>query len=202
MNAAETWQARYEAEDTPWEKGRAHPALPWLVQTYRNIFRSGQRVLVPGCGTGHDAAVITEATGPETVVGLDLAESALTGARAAYPTAPILWEKGDFFQLAEERAGEFDLLWEHTCFCAIDPSMREDYAKAAASAVRRSGYFLAVFFLNPDMPAGEGPPFGVERTEIHRLFGDNFDLCWDLPPIDTYHPERTGRETVMLWRRK
>ena len=196
----EFWENRYQTGDTPWEKGRAHPVLPWLLKTYRGIFRPGQQVLVPGCGTGHDAALITEVTGPDTVTAMDLAPAALQRAQEAYPDAPVRWKEADFFQLAPEES--YDLLWEHTCFCAIDPSKRGDYAAAAARAVRPKGYLLAVFFLNPDMPAGSGPPFGVEREEIHQHFARDFELCWDLAPVDTYKPERIGRETVMLWRRK
>ena len=44
------WNLRYEEGDTPWDKGGAHPVLADMLS--RRPF-SG-RVLVPGCGRGHE----------------------------------------------------------------------------------------------------------------------------------------------------
>ena len=48
--------------------------------------------------------------------------------------------------------GSFDVLFEHTCLCAIPPERRADYARAAATALRDGGLLLAVFFTKPENP--------------------------------------------------
>ena len=65
--------------------------------------------------------------------------------------------------------GGFDWVWEHTCFCAISPSLRQAYARAVASALRPGGEFLAVFYLDPGYSSpDEGPPFGVSKEELDK----------------------------------
>ena len=146
------WENRYRTGDTPWEKGAAHPALiAWLE---RNTLPG--RVLVPGCGSGHDVRVLA-ARGSEAV-GLDIAPSAIAAAREHLRAGRESYEVGDFFHPPESWMAAFDGLFEHTCFCAIDPSLRAAYARSAAQLLRPGGRFLAIFYLDPGVD--EGPPFG------------------------------------------
>ena len=64
---ARDWNAAYEGGDTPWDKGYASPPL---IEFLKLQSISG-RVLVPGCGAGHDVRALA-AEGAE-VVGLDIA---------------------------------------------------------------------------------------------------------------------------------
>ena len=54
------------------------------------------------------------------------------------------YETGDFLDPAYAAGHGFTAIWKHTCFCAIDPARREDYARAAAAALE-SGRNLLVF---------------------------------------------------------
>src|SRR6185436_510590 len=76
MNMPTDWESRYRSGDMPWEKGAAHPALIAFLKS--NPVHG--RVLVPGCGLGHDVRALA-ATADE-VVGLDLAPSAVRVAKA------------------------------------------------------------------------------------------------------------------------
>src|SRR6266700_231352 len=67
------WEARYQAGDMPWEKGEASPGLVDFLAAHADLPRGA--VVVPGCGTGHDARAWAGA-GFETW-GLDLAPSAI-----------------------------------------------------------------------------------------------------------------------------
>ncbi len=70
------WNQRYVDGDTPWDKGDAAPGLnDWLVG---NDMDPDSRILVPGCGCGHDAHAWARA-GFETT-GVDLSELALNRA--------------------------------------------------------------------------------------------------------------------------
>lgn len=170
------------------------------MRTHAGLFCAKKRVLVPGCGYGHDAGLLANQV--SELVGLDLAEAPLNEARRRYPSPNVRWEKGDFFTYGKTERREFSLVWEHTCFCAIPRERRVDYVRATADVLAPHGLLCGIFFLRPEVgPGSSGPPFGVTREELHRLFGQRFELRWDLRPLETY-PGREGRETVMLWRKK
>lgn len=186
------WEHRYLSGDTPWEKGEGHPALAaWLE---RNTFRG--RVLVPGCGLGHDVRLLAS-QGAE-VVGLDIAPSAIAAADK-YPRAGNeTYEAGDFFEPPAGWIGAFDGIFEHTCFCAIDPSQRAAYARSAARLLRPGGRLLAIFYLDPG--TDEGPPFGCTTTELDALFSPGFRLIEERISLPT-HPGREGGEILRMLER-
>jgi len=193
---ATDWEAQYQKGETPWDKGAPSPALV--------DFLAGEpvkgRVLVPGCGLGHDVRALA-AQGAE-VVGLDIAPSAIEAARRIPVVANERFELGDLFALPAELRGAFDWVWEHTCFCAIDPAMRPAYVDAVHGALTRGGHLLAIFYLDPgNSSPGEGPPFEVSIAELDRLFLPRFELIREWLPAKAY-PGREGREWMRVLRRK
>src|SRR5437867_8219308 len=187
------WEARYRANDMPWEKGEASPGLVDFLAAHPNLKRA--TVCVPGCGTGHDVREWAKAG--FDVVGYDIAPSAVRLARertsSAGPKARI--ELGDF--LKDDPPCRFDWLFEHTLFCAIDPGEREDYVKAVLRWLEPDGTYLAVNYLIPDT---DGPPFGTTRDELMERFSPHFDLLKEWVPRS--YPNRTGLELMLWWRRK
>jgi SAM-dependent methyltransferase len=129
--------------------------------------------------------------------GLDLAPSAIRLAQEKTAGAGLAaqFHLGDF--LADEPPQPFDWLFEHTLFCAIDPTRRADYVQAVLRWLRPAGQFLAVHYLIPDT---EGPPFGTTREEVLERFSPHFDLLEDWVPRS--YPNRTGLEWMLWWRRK
>ncbi len=188
------WQRRYEQNDTPWDKGVPAPAL---VRYLKDHAVSG-RVLVPGCGRGHDARALAQQP-DSTVVGLDLSPLALAEARQLATQAGIgaslSFVPGDLFQLEPEMENSFDWLFEHTCFCAIEPRLRPDYALTASWLLRPAGKIFAIFYLDPGVEAG--PPFGVTREELALLFEPHFRLIEQWVPEEAF-PGREGRELVQI----
>lgn len=187
------WNRRYEQGDTPWDKGGAHPVLADILP--RGAL-SG-RVLVPGCGTGHDVREL--ARHGLSVTGLDVAPLAVARARSYDKVADEVYELGDFFAFGPGTVPAFDGLFEHTCFCAIDPARRPDYVRSAAAALKPGGHLFAVFFTDPDN-GGEGPPFGCAMAELDALFGKQFRLLGEHREFPTF-PERQGRELLRLYAR-
>ena len=186
------WEQRYVEGNMPWEKGAAHPAL---IEFLKGTPIHG-RVLVPGCGTGHDVRALA-ATADE-VTGLDIAPSAIARAKAQPTVGGERYMRGDLFALPPSLRGAFDVVFEHTCFCAIPTERREDYVSAVAFALAPGGLLLAVFYLDPGLDPGEsGPPFGIVRSELDALFGPRFKLVREWPPPATY-PGRESRETCRL----
>ena len=164
------WEKRYQAGDMPWEKGAPSPGL--LEYLAANPPPQG-RILVPGCGFGHDVRALSHA-GSE-VVGIDIAPSAIRGATARPAVAGEKYMLADLFDLPPEMRGSFDWVCEHTCFCAIDPARRADYARAVAGALKPAGALLAIFYLDPGNE-DDGPPYGVTLPELDTLFGGAFTL--------------------------
>lgn len=186
------WEEKYQAGDTPWNKGDASPGLVDFLAARPNLERGS--VLVPGCGFGHDARVW--ACAGFSTLGVDLAPSAVAlSAELHKGQAGLKFKESDF--LSAEGVESHDWLFEHTLFCAIDPSQRDAYVLAAASRVRPLGYLLAVHYFIPDT---DGPPFGTDRPEIVNRFSPWFDLLEDWVPRS--YPNRTGLERMFWWQRK
>jgi methyl halide transferase len=188
------WEDHYQRQETPWEKGEASPGLMDYLR--REPVRG--RVLVPGCGFGHDVRALA-ATADE-VVGIDLAPSAVAAARKFPQVGGERYEVADLFALPKAWRGSFDWVWEHTCFCAIDREMRAAYVEVVAGALQPGGHLLAIFYLDPghDSPE-EGPPFGVSTGELDALFGARFALVKEWLPSKAY-PGREGREWIRVLR--
>jgi SAM-dependent methyltransferase len=190
------WELRYQSGDMPWEKGEAAPPLAdWLS---RNEMRG--RVLVPGCGCGHDVRALA-AAGTEPI-GIDIAPSAITHAESLPRVGAERYRIENLFELSPELVGAFDWVFEHTCFCAIDPGRRADYVAAVAGALKPHGRLLAIFYLDPghDHP-DDGPPYGVTREALDRLFSGSFETLEEYVPTVAY-PGREGRELVRLLRKR
>ena len=189
------WEARYVIGDTPWDKGCAAPPLTEFLA----IHPVTGRVLVPGCGPGHDVRAISSQTASgNEVTGLDLSETALRIARGFSPVGSETYELGDLFQLPAAWEGRFDWVFEHTCFCAIPPERRADYVSAISRVLKPGGNYLAIFFLDPGVE--KGPPHGVTREEISGLFDPDLELLEEWIPEKAF-AGREGQELCQLRRK-
>lgn len=195
------WNRRYESGDTPWEKGRAAPPLLEFLGKSRAEIWGGGRILVPGCGTGHDVRALAAAG--LSPLGLDLAERALQLAKAHEPVGSEIYEQGDFLDPAWREGKSFSSIWEHTCYCAIAPSRRPEYAQACADLIAPGGCLIGVFFLTPNGPGeeGEGPPFNATIPELDERFAPWFSREHAWIPENAY-PGREGKEWIATYRRK
>jgi SAM-dependent methyltransferase len=154
----------------------------------------GETVCVPGCGTGHDAREWAKAG--FRVYGYDLAPSAVRLSAERTLAAGLRGEFRPADFLHDEPPFPFDLLFEHTLFCAIQPAERELYLRAVRRWLKPGGHYLAVNYLIPDT---EGPPFGTTREEILERFAPHFELQSDWVPRS--YPNRTGLERMFWWKK-
>jgi methyl halide transferase len=184
------WEAAYRRGDTPWEKGKAHPALiDYLVENGPII----GEILVPGCGFGYDVRELS--TSANHVIGIDLAQFAIARTTSFPKVGPEEYLLADLLTLPAEFKSKFDVVFEHTCFCAIEPEMRVKYIETIVRVLKPGGKMIAIFFLNPDHDE-DGPPYGVLRSELDELFGAQFSLEKEWVPRRTYR----GREERELMR--
>ena len=187
------WEALYLAGDTRWEKGEASPGLVDFLECHPDLPRG--RVLVPGCGYGHD--VRAWASAGFTAAGLDLAPSVVRLSREHTPPdlEGVEFTLGNF--LALDTGELFDWVFEHTLYCAIDPAQRPDYVAAVLRSLKPGGGLLAVHYLIPDL---EGPPFGTTAEEVETRFGEVFELIKSWVPRS--YANRTNLERMYWWRKR
>ncbi|HEV8441020.1 MAG TPA: methyltransferase domain-containing protein [Methylomirabilota bacterium] len=178
------WEDLYAGGHDGWELGTPAPPLrAWLDGGGRFSTADGSgevRVAVPGAGRGHDARLLAQRG--YRVWGFDFAPAAIARARALAEREGVMvsYEQRDVFTLARDHAGFFDAVWEYTCFCAIDPARREEYARLLHAILRPGGTLLGCFY--PLRDGDDGPPFPVSRPEIERLLAPHFRIVESGPP--------------------
>ena len=190
------WDQDYSTGDTPWDAGAPSPALLEVIA--KGELPTGVNVMVPGCGYGHDVRALAEAGCK--VTGLDISETAIAGARMANGTVGADYRIADLFDPGLVSEKHYDVIWEHTCFCAIMPSERDAYVDATYNLLKPGGVLLGVFFAFADEPDLEGPPFKTNIENIHRHFDQRFELEWQRRPEQSY-ASREGEELLMCWRK-
>jgi SAM-dependent methyltransferase len=197
------WDQRYRQGNTPWDKGRASPALIYWLKNYPG--RISGHILIPGCGTGHDVRAIADAEPTSSPLGIDISSTAIATCLQNKVHGNEQYEQTDLFQLSRKFHAAFDWVWEHTCYCAIDPSKRPKYISAIASALKPNGIFLGIFYLNPEIDAtipNDGPPHGTSIQEVKSLFlADIQFVLLDSKKPDACYPGRDGREHILQFQR-
>ncbi len=194
------WEELWQTGETPWEKGYAAPPLSEYLEPGDTVLHRAQRVLVPGCGSGHDVRELEKHGISAT--GLDLSETAVLRARAQVAVGDEDYVQGDLFAAGWREGRDFDAVFEHTCFCAIDPETRPAYARAMAEIIPPGGYLVGIFYLTPWDPGEDatGPPHASTREEIVGLLGPAFVLRENRVPSRAY-PGREGKEWLAVFER-
>lgn len=179
MPSRDFWADLYKslpAAAPPWDLGRVAPPIARIAG--EGVVAPGARVLVPGCGLGHEAIHLARAG--FTVTAMDLTEDAIRlGAEAASRAGVrCAWEVGDFLApdpSTELRTGgrTWDAICEHALFCAVEPSEREGYVAAAAARLVPGGALFGLFYAHQ---REGGPPYATREDEVRRLFSPQFAI--------------------------
>jgi SAM-dependent methyltransferase len=195
VNEANFWESRYLEGRDPWDLGQPAPALVQLLASSEAPPPS--KVVVLGCGRGYDALLFAEQG--HQVTGFDFAAPAITQAQqlANQRQLSVTYRQLDLFALPDEYQGAFNLVIEHTCFCAIAVERRADYVQVVHRLLRPEGELLAVFFVHP-RPGG--PPYATSAAEITQLFGNYFEI--DRLGVAPSVAARQGEELFGRLRRK
>lgn len=168
--APRDWEARYRAGDTPWDLGAAPAVLG--TEAARLGPGAGRRLLVPGAGRGHDAVAWAAAGWQVTAVDIAPTACAHLRERARREGLALDVLEGDVLALPAPLAGVFDVAWEQTCLCALEPAQRLPYVQALARALRPGGLLLALLW-NHGQPGG--PPHDLPPALARSLLAPWFD---------------------------
>ena len=184
------WARRYEADDTPWDIGGPHPELSIRLQDGRLApSADAARALVVGAGLGHDALAFArrgwEVTAIDAVADLE--------ARVG----PLLEREGGRYLIGDaltyEDDAPFDLVWDHTFFCAIDPSSRRAWGERAGDLLAPGGSFASLVFPVGKPEEEGGPPHGMTADDVREALGSLFRVA-EHTSVDRPVPRRTWRE--------
>lgn len=193
-----TWERAWQEGRTRWDAGASPPALHALVASHASV----ERALVPGCGSGYD--VFTLAKIAKTVIGLDVVDLArdrfetlrdehgVAATRAAFVV-------DDFFTYTPE--APFDIIWDYTFLCALDPSEREAWADRIDTLLADDGELWTLIFPVHPVPLNPGgPPHPMTPELVRGLLEPRFEAV-HLAPVLESHPGREGKEWLGRWRR-
>lgn len=187
------WQQRYLEGRTGWDLGVASPPLAAYID---QLGRTDLKILVPGAGRGYEAEYLYRKGFTDFTV-LDIAPfplKQLAGRMPEFPAERLV--EGDFF---EYDGGPFDLILEHTFFCALPPEARPRYAEKMAELLGPGGVLAGLLFDFPLTP--DGPPFGGSPEEYKALFAPAFNIRV-LERARNSIPPRAGRELFFIFEKK
>ncbi len=176
QKGAAFWTQLYQLGDTKWD---LHAPAPGLLEILPQLKLNKQRILVLGCGRGHDAALLAEQG--HIVTGADVSPHAIQIAKSLHPPQENLtWLEMDALHPPPSSLGRFDCIVEHTLFCAINPSLRSKLVQSWRKLLAPGGHLLGVFFIFPQASKAPGepphPPFGASEWELRQRLQADFDF--------------------------
>ncbi|KFK37215.1 hypothetical protein AALP_AA4G228800 [Arabis alpina] len=188
------WEKTWEEGATPWDLGKPTPIISHLLEA--GSLPNG-RALVPGCGTGYD--VVEMACPDRHVVGLDVSKTAVEQSTKIFSSMPnakyFSFVCEDFFTW--EPAEKFDLIFDYTFFCALEPSVRPLWAQRMEKLLKPGGELITLMFPIDDRIGG--PAYKVSVSEYEKVL---IPLGFEATSIvDNEHAvgPRKGIEKIGRW---
>lgn len=191
-----SWETCWGRNLTPWDLGGVTPIIDHLIRAHE---LPPGTAFVPGCGSGYD--VVAMASSARHVVGLDISETAIAKARQmASATSSAQWVEfvcTDFFTYTPEAA--FNLIFDYTFFCALEPSLRPKWAAKMSELLAPHGELITIIYPVSDHEGG--PPYAVSFEAYEKVLSPLGFVC-------TFHEEnslsiasRQGKELLGRWKR-
>jgi len=161
------WTERYDTGKDGWDIGYISTPIKEYIDQLTN---KDIKILIPGAGNSHEAEYIHN-QGFTNLYVCDLSNAPLDNLKKRVPTFPINHLiHGNFFEIQDQ----FDLVLEQTFFCALNPSLREDYIEQMSKIIKPTGNLAGLLF-GKEFDR-EGPPFGGDIDDYKILFSKKFDI--------------------------
>jgi SAM-dependent methyltransferase len=187
------WEEKYRAKTIPWDRGAVSPALlGWL----EDGAVSPGRILIPGCGRGHEALELAQRG--FQVTALDIAPTALEHLASELHAAGVEAERVCADALTWQPSQPFDAIYEQTCLCAFDPAHWAAYEQQLFNWLRPGGQLFALFM---QVERAGGPPFHCALPDMQTLFSAERWQWPDTPPGRVAHPDNIFELATVLTRR-
>lgn len=184
----EFWDQRYIDETHGWDIGYPAPAITAYADqlTDKNI-----KILIPGCGNAYEGEYLHNA-GFQDITLLDHSPTAkqnFINRCEGFDECHFINE--GFF----EHKGKYDLIIEQTFFCALNPKLREDYAKKMQELLTPGGKLIGLLF--DDDLYSDHPPFGGHKPEYLTYFEPYFSSIY-MESCNNSIPQRSNRELFFI----
>ena len=188
---AEYWNNQYKSNETGWDLKQVSPPLKAYFDQLENKDIS---ILIAGCGNAYEAEYLYS-LGFINITLVDIALELVTNLNEKFSDTSIEVIHQDIF----EHKGQYDLIIEQTLFCAIDPSLRINYAHKVHELLKDNGKLVGLLF-DKEFEK-QGPPFGGCKCQYEPLFSPyftfkTFEECYNSTE------KRNGEELFMNFQKK
>ena len=162
----EYWEEAYGSGEIAWDLGGYTP----VFNSWANTLTSSHLICILGAGNGWDA--INLAKKGHKVTAIDFARQPIENMQIEAKKNNVKLDivQSNIFNLPKRFNNYFDIVLEYTCFCAIDPGKRSDYAKLVCNMLKPDGLFVALLFPLNKNNLNEGPPYHVDLDTTLSLF--------------------------------
>lgn len=166
------WEGMWSAgvgKGQAFDCSRTEPALQRAIDE-GELAIGGGRAIVPGCGRGYSLASLARG-GFRDVVGLEISNTAKDacerqlGEETIPDDAKVTVLAANFFSFSPSE--RFDLAYDCTFLCAIDPKRRSEWARKYAEIIAPGGTLVCLVF-----PCGDfqgGPPYAISPQIVREL---------------------------------
>ncbi|KXG53064.1 TPMT family [Penicillium griseofulvum] len=229
------WASLWDKGDNlPWDRGFPNPALEDTLVNQRSTIGAPvatdaqgksyrRKALVPGCGRGVDVLLL--ASFGYDAYGLEYSAAAVEACKKeendnanwyrvrdeTIGAGKVTWIQGDFFDDAWlHKIGVplngFDIIYDYTFFCALEPSMRPKWALRHTQLLAPSpaGNLICLEFPRHKDPQAAGPPFASSsEAYMAHLSHPGEEVPYDAKGVVKHEPLRApskaGLERVAYW---
>jgi len=186
------WEQKYIENATGWDIGSI--SLP-LEAYFNQLTKKKLKILIPGAGNSYEAEYLHK-QGFTNVDVIDIAIQPLKNLKnrvASFPENSLI--ETDFFKHHKK----YNLIVEHTFFCALHPEIRSKYVDKMADLLEEKGKLIGLLF---DFElTKKGPPFGGSLDAYIKLFSKKFNIITIDKCYNSIKP-RFGRELFFIFEKK
>ena len=196
VNKLDFWENIYRKDDIGWDLNGPTPTFEKIALKLKP-----GKVIILGCGRGHDA--ITFAQLGFEVTAVDFAPSAVSYLKSLCKknTVKVNIIQNDIFLLCKSFNNYFDYVIEQTCFCAIDPKRREQYERLVYRILRPNGRLIGLWYPLDKPFKNGGPPWGVSISNLK----DTFKKEWKITEESFSKlsvKKRKNREKLIIFKKR
>lgn len=185
------WSARYKEGKTGWDRGDASPSLIQWIETGK---MTPGRILVPGCGRGHE--VVELCRRGFDVTAIDFSQHPIDHLREILQTQQLTATLVQSDVLHFQPDQTFDAVYEQTCLCAMYPNHWSDYEAQLQRWLKPQGQLFACFMQSPEHL---NPPFHCDVDAMRQLFQPQ-RWAWPASLLDIHHPSGLIEKAGILTR--
>ncbi len=184
------WDAQYIANTTGWDLGEV--SLP-IKSYFKNVTNKSAAILIPGCGNTYEAQFLLE-EGFTNITVIDIAPTLVKKLQQKFAgNVNVKVVLGDFFK----HEGKYDYIIEQTFFCALPPTMRQQYVFKMHQLLKENGLLVGLLF---NRTFEVGPPFGGTKNEYELLFKSSFHFLQNDNALNSITP-RANTELFIEWQK-